>query len=65
MGKVPTKVEGIDYTGEGIRELREDVIRLRDSQFQHWPEGIDATLVLTHTVALLAYLAELQENAVK
>jgi hypothetical protein len=58
---MPSQVEGIDYTPEGIRTLREDVIKLRDSQFQHWPEGIEATLVLSHAIALLAYLAEQQE----
>jgi len=54
----PTKVEGIDYTPEGIEELRQDIIAMRDSQFAHWPEGINATVVLTHATALLAYLAE-------
>lgn len=58
----PTKVEGIDYTPAGIEALREDVIALRDSQYAHWPEGINTTVILTHATALLAYLKELIEE---
>jgi hypothetical protein len=59
----PIKVEGIDYTPEGIEALRADVIKLRDSQYAHWPESIEATLVLSHAIALLAYLRELTEQS--
>ena len=58
-----TKVEGIDYTPEGIATLRQAVIELRDHQFAHWPESIEATLVLSHAVALLAYLQDLTEES--
>jgi len=59
---MPLKVEGVDYTPAGINALREDLIQMRDEQFHHWPEGINATLVLSHTLALLAYLAELVQD---
>lgn len=47
------KVEGIDYSPEGVASLREDLIKLRDSQYNHWPESIDITLILTYTIAIL------------
>lgn len=63
--KVPshiTKVDGVSYEPDAIRELRDELIALRDSQFQHWPDSIDVTLVLTHTIALMAFLVELLES---
>lgn len=58
----PTKVRGIDYSPEGIKGLREDVIVYRDRALAAIPEGAQMAVVLSHVIALLAYLAELQEN---
>ena len=58
----PTKIDGIDYSPEGIRALREDVIVYRDRAIAAMPEGAEMAVVLSHVVALLAYLAEVEES---
>lgn len=58
----PVKVEGIDYTPEGIRELREELISYRDESMKQWPEAIPFTTAITHTIALLSFLAEVEEE---
>lgn len=60
------EVEGIDYSPEGIEALRAELVQMRDEAMKHWPESIDFTLILTHTVALLAHLADMKrEQAAK
>jgi hypothetical protein len=54
-----TKVEGIDYTPEGIEALRSDVIVYRNRALDAMPEGAEMAVVLSHVLALLAYLKEL------
>lgn len=55
-----TKVEGIDYTPEGIEALRIDVIKMRDTALSCEPvPDFHTSVILSHTVALLAYLIEL------
>lgn len=49
-----SRVEGVDYSTEGVAALREELIKMRDAAFNFWPEGIDATLVLSHTIAILS-----------
>lgn len=54
------KVEGVDYSPNGIREVRTNVaIPLRDEALKHgefgWAVG------LSRIIALLAYLAEIEE----
>ena len=57
-----TKVEGVDYSPEGIEALRDALIELRGGAFKAWPEGIDATLVLSHAIAVLADYKEMREE---
>lgn len=60
----PFKVEGVDYSSDGIEELRLELIEWRGKVMTRWsfdPEAIDETAKLTHVIALLAYLAELEK----
>lgn len=61
MANEPTKVEGVDYSPEGIEAVREQVIVWRDNSYEQWPQAIDFTVVATHLIALLAYLKVLVE----
>lgn len=54
----PVKCDGVDYSPEGIEALREELIAMRGRAFGNWPEGIEDTVVLSHAIALLAYLKE-------
>lgn len=63
--KTPFKVEGVDYTPDGIENLRQDLIRFRDNSMEQWPEAIPFTVAMTHTIALLTYLKEVEENEEK
>jgi Zn ribbon nucleic-acid-binding protein len=56
-----TQVEGIDYSPEGIEELRQELIVQRGEAMKAWPEGIHATVVLSHLIALLADYKEMRE----
>ena len=57
---MPTKVEGIDYSAEGIEALRQDVIKMRDTALSCEPvPDFHASVILSHAIALLAYLIEL------
>lgn len=58
--KMPRKVEGIDYSPDGIEDIREQVIKLRDEAIEQ--NEFEWVVVLTHTVALLAYLKELTKH---
>lgn len=55
----PTKINGIDYTPAGIEALREDLIVYRNRALNAMPEGAQMAVVLSHALALLAYLKEL------
>jgi hypothetical protein len=57
-----TRIDGIDYSPEGIEALREDVIVYRDRAIADMPAGAQMAVVLSHVLALLAYLAELQRE---
>lgn len=54
------KVEGVDYSSQGIEDLRKDIIVIRDGALQqaafHW------AVALSHNLALLAYLKEMLER---
>jgi len=52
----PMKVDGIDYTKEGIEDLREEIIEMRDEALRQ--NAFDVTVKLTHVIALLSYLSE-------
>lgn len=55
------KVDGVDYSKEGIEQLREEMIRWRDEALG---KGLaDIAIVLTHVVALMHYLLHLVEAA--
>lgn len=53
-----TKVEGVDYTAEGITLLRDELIVIRDESMNQWPEAIPVTVVLSHTIAVLGWVVE-------
>lgn len=53
-----TKVEGVDYSREGINALREELIALRDESMNYWPQAVQMTVVLSHTIAILAWVTE-------
>lgn len=55
----PTKVEGIDYSHEGIQQVRDALGEYRARAMEQWPAGIEMTLVLSHAIAQLAYLQDL------
>ena len=57
-----SKVDGIDYTPEGIRRVREDLIQARDKSYEQWPEAIPFTVLASHIIALLADYAEMKET---
>jgi hypothetical protein len=60
----PTKVEGVDYSEEGIEALREQLVAYRGASMDQWPEAIPFTVAITHAIALLAFLIEtLKEQA--
>lgn len=63
--KTPFKVEGVDYTPDGVENLRQELIRFRDNSMEQWPEAIPFTVAMTHTIALLAYLKEVETNEEK
>lgn len=56
------RIDGIDYTPEGIEALREDVIVYRNRAIDAMPEGAQMAVVLSHVIALLAYLVEAQRE---
>ena len=59
---MPLKVEGIDYSIEGIRALREEMIKFREASYNQWPEAIPFTVAMTHVIALMAYFIEVLEE---
>jgi len=60
-----TKVEGIDYTPEGIEALRIDVIKMRDTALSCEPvPDFPTAVILSHAIALLAYLIELVKEQI-
>lgn len=59
----PTKVDGVDYSPAGIRQLRDDLIIRRDDELGRTPmPNFNLIVMLTHVIALLAYLAEREEE---
>lgn len=58
MPKRPSRVEGVDYSPEGIEALRQELIKFRDEAMKQGAWGPVATL--SHTIALLAYLVEIE-----
>jgi len=62
---MPTKVDGIDYTPEGIRELRNVIIADRDAALDSMNPDFAEVVKLTHVVALLAYLADIEEEGTR
>lgn len=54
------KVEGVDYSAEGIESVRQELISYRDSALE--VANFGAAVVLSHTIAYLAYLKELTKD---
>lgn len=63
MAETPLQVDGIDYSPEGIEELRQELIAHRDRALGINEFGY-ATL-MTHNIALLAYLVEVRKEMLK
>lgn len=55
-----TKVEGIDYSPEGIQEIREALISLRDGAMEQG--AMEWVLVLSHAIAQLAWAMEVSRH---
>ncbi len=49
-----TSVDGVDTTTEGVKALRDEVIKLRDASMRKWPDTIEETVILTHVIVVLA-----------
>lgn len=62
MRMAPTKVDGIDYSPTGIEDLRTDIIEYRNRALDAMPEGAQMAVALSHVIALLAYLKEIEEE---
>lgn len=54
-------VDGVDYSPDGILQLRADLIKLRDAQMSPTEHATDwdTVTLLSHTIALLAHLHSL------
>lgn len=50
------KVEGVDYSYDGIMDIRSELTRARDAALQQ--NAFEWVLVFTHSIALLHLLAE-------
>lgn len=57
----PFRLEGVDYTIEGLKALRVELISIRDESMNQWPDAIEFTVVMSHTIAVLAYFIEKEE----
>jgi len=55
------RVDGVDYTPEGINALREELIGFRTEAYKQLPDAAGVIIVLTHAIALLADYAEMRE----
>lgn len=53
----PFKVEGVDYSPEGIESVREALVFYRDNALS--ANNFEASVILSHAVAYLSYLKEL------
>ena len=48
------KVDGVDYTAEGIASVRAKMIEYRDASFDQWPEAIEFTTVASHVIVAIS-----------
>lgn len=56
----PVRVEGVDYTPEGIMALHAEVVTFRDEALRQMEFGV--AVALSHVLALLFYLAEVERQ---
>lgn len=54
----PFKVEGVDYSPEGIENLRQELVGWRNDMMTQG--AYQQVVVISHVIALLAYLIELE-----
>jgi hypothetical protein len=47
---------------DSTESVRQGLIELRDVCFEQWPEAIPETVLLSHAIALLHYLIELEKE---
>jgi hypothetical protein len=57
------EVDGVDYTPEGIRAMREVCIEYREESMNQWPDAIPFTVAMSHVIALLSNYADMVEEA--
>lgn len=50
--------DGHVYTPEDIEQLRQDLIVYRDRAIENFPAGIEMSLVLSHTIGVLAVVKD-------
>lgn len=56
-------VEGVDYSPEAIEATRQQLVEHRDESMKVWPEGITYSVLMSHVIAYLARLIELESKA--
>ena len=57
------KVDGVDYSNEGIEELRRELIGWRTEMYKQ--NAFTEIITISHVIALLAYLIELQGGTIE
>lgn len=55
---MPHQVEGVDYSVEGINDIRNQLIRLRNEALNQ--AEFTWAIIVSHAIAQLAYLVELE-----
>lgn len=56
------KVEGVDYSVSGVNDVRDQLVVLRNEALTQ--EAMEWAVILSHAIAQLAYLVELQGGEV-
>jgi hypothetical protein len=54
-----TRVDGVDYSWEGINDLRREIIRYRNQAMGQMPGAAEVIVVFTHVIVMLHYLMEI------
>jgi len=64
MGEARMRVEGVDYSPEGIEALRQEWIGVRGEAMKQLPDSAGFVVFATHTIALLADYIEVRREEV-
>lgn len=60
MAEARMRVDGVDYSPEGIGLLRRDLIEMRGQAMEQLPESAGFIVAISHVIALLADYAEMR-----